>query len=242
LGEGPLGATVAFVGEQPGDQEDLKGRPFVGPAGQLLSRAMADQDPKTLAELNAIIRRTEPLVPGATQAVLGEGSVGATLAFVGEQPGDQEDLKGRPFIGPAGQLLSRAMAEAGIDREASYLTNAVKHFKFTLRGKRRIHEKPTAGEVSHYRWWLDRELEFVAPKLVVALGATAVLALTGKSIPITRARGPFRFDRHDDRFQGFITVHPSYLLRLPDEAKEEAYAAFVDDLKRIAALGAELAA
>ena len=204
--------------------------------------AMADQDPKTLAELNAIIRRTEPLVPGATQAVLGEGSVGATLAFVGEQPGDQEDLKGRPFIGPAGQLLSRAMAEAGIDREASYLTNAVKHFKFTLRGKRRIHEKPTAGEVSHYRWWLDRELEFVAPKLVVALGATAVLALTGKSIPITRARGPFRFDRHDDRFQGFITVHPSYLLRLPDEAKEEAYAAFVDDLKRIAALGAELAA
>jgi len=204
--------------------------------------AMADQDPNSLDELNAIIRKTEPLVPGATQAVLGEGPLGATLAFVGEQPGDQEDLKGRPFVGPAGQLLSRAMAEAGIDREASYLTNAVKHFKFTLRGKRRIHEKPTAGEVSHYRWWLDRELDFVAPKLVVALGATAVLALTGKSIPITRARGPFRFDRRDNRFQGFITVHPSYLLRLPDEAKEEAYAAFLDDLKRIAALGAELAA
>lgn len=204
--------------------------------------AMADQDPKSLDELNAIIRRSEPLVPGATQAVLGEGPVGATLAFVGEQPGDQEDLKGRPFVGPAGQLLSRAMEEAGIDREASYLTNAVKHFKFSLRGKRRIHEKPTAGEVSHYRWWLDRELEFVAPKLVVALGATAVLALTGKSIPITRARGPFRFDRHDNRFQGFITVHPSYLLRLPDEAKEEAYAAFLDDMKRIAALGAELEA
>lgn len=204
--------------------------------------AMADQDPKSLDELNAIIRKTEPLVPGATQAVLGEGPIGATLAFVGEQPGDQEDLKGRPFVGPAGQLLSRAMAEAGIDREPSYLTNAVKHFKFTLRGKRRIHEKPTAGEVSHYRWWLDRELEFVGPKLVVALGATAVLALTGKSIPITRARGPFRFDRHDNRFQGFITVHPSYLLRLPDEAKEEAYAAFVGDLKRIAELGAELAA
>ncbi|GJD33397.1 UdgX family uracil-DNA binding protein [Methylobacterium aerolatum] len=204
--------------------------------------AMADQDPKSLDELNAIIRKTEPLVPGATQAVLGEGPIGATLAFVGEQPGDQEDLQGHPFVGPAGQLLSRAMAEAGIDRGASYLTNAVKHFKFTLRGKRRIHEKPTAGEVSHYRWWLDRELDFVKPKLVVALGATAVLALAGKAIPITRSRGPYRFDRHDDRFQGFITVHPSYLLRLPDEAKEEAYAAFVGDLKRIATLGHDLAA
>ncbi|MGE8128214.1 UdgX family uracil-DNA binding protein [Methylobacterium sp. NPDC080182] len=204
--------------------------------------AMADQDPKSLDELNAIIRRTEPLVPGATQAVLGEGSVGATVAFVGEQPGDQEDRQGRPFVGPAGQLLSRAMAEAGIDRGASYLTNAVKHFKFEERGKRRIHQKPTAGEVSHYRWWLDRELEFVGPKLVVALGATAVLALTGKAIPITRARGPFRFDRHDNRFQGFITVHPSYLLRLPDEAKAEAYAAFVDDLRRVEALGRELTA
>jgi DNA polymerase len=204
--------------------------------------AMADQDPKSLDELNAIIRRTEPLVPGATQAVLGEGPVGATIAFVGEQPGDQEDRQGRPFVGPAGQLLSRAMAEAGIDRGASYLTNAVKHFKFEERGKRRIHQKPTAGEVSHYRWWLDRELEFVGPKLVVALGATAVLALTGKAIPITRARGPFRFDRLDNRFQGFITVHPSYLLRLPEEAKAEAYAAFVDDLRRVEALGRELAA
>lgn len=204
--------------------------------------AMADQDPKSLDELNAIIRRSEPLVPGATQAVVGEGAIGAVLAFVGEQPGDQEDRQGRPFVGPAGQLLSRAMAEAGIAREASYLTNAVKHFKFELRGKRRIHQKPTAGEVSHYRWWLDRELAFVSPKLVVALGATAVLALTGKAVPITRARGPFRFERLGAQTQGFITVHPSYLLRLPDEAKEEAYAAFVDDLRRAEALGRELAA
>ncbi|WP_375463316.1 UdgX family uracil-DNA binding protein [uncultured Methylobacterium sp.] len=203
--------------------------------------AMADQDPKTLDALNAIIKRSESLVPGATQAVLGEGPVGATIAFVGEQPGDQEDRQGRPFVGPAGQLLVRAMADAGVDREASYLTNAVKHFKFEARGKRRIHQKPTAGEVSHYRWWLDRELDFVAPKLVVALGATAVLALTGKAIPVTRARGPFRFERLDNR-QGFITVHPSYLLRLPDEAKAEAYAAFVDDLRRVAELGRELAA
>ncbi|MER2269095.1 UdgX family uracil-DNA binding protein [Methylobacterium oxalidis] len=203
--------------------------------------AMADQDPASLEELNAIIRRTEPLVPGATQAVLGEGPVGAAIAFVGEQPGDQEDRQGRPFVGPAGQLLTRALGEAGIDRASAYLTNAVKHFKFEERGKRRIHQKPTAGEVSHYRWWLDRELDFVAPKLVVALGATAVLALTGKAIPITRARGPFRFERLDNRFQGFITVHPSYLLRLPDEAKQDAYAAFVDDLRRVEALGRELA-
>ncbi|GJE45285.1 hypothetical protein AEGHOMDF_4479 [Methylobacterium soli] len=204
--------------------------------------AMAEQDPTSLDELNAIIRRTEPLVPGATQAVLGEGPVGATVAFVGEQPGDQEDRQGRPFVGPAGQLLARAMAEAGLVRGEAYLTNAVKHFKFEERGKRRIHQKPTAGEVSHYRWWLDRELEFVAPKLVVALGATAVLALTGKAVPITRARGPFRFERFDNRFQGFITVHPSYLLRLPDEAKAEAYAQFVDDLRRVEALAQELAA
>lgn len=201
--------------------------------------AMADQVPDSLEALNAIIRRSEPLVPGATQAVLGEGPVGATIAFVGEQPGDQEDRQGHPFVGPAGQLLSRAMAEAGIDRGEAYLTNAVKHFKFEERGKRRIHQKPTAGEVSHYRWWLDRELDFVAPKLVVALGATAVLALTGKAIPITRARGPAQFEKP---YAGFITVHPSYLLRLPDEAKAEAYAAFVADLRRVHELGQSLAA
>lgn len=197
---------------------------------------MSQDEPETLDALNAIIARSEPLVPGATQAVLGEGPVGARIAFVGEQPGDQEDRQGRPFVGPAGQLLSRALEEAGIDRREAYLTNAVKHFKFTLRGKRRIHEKPTAGEVSHYRWWLDRELGFVAPKLVVALGATAVLALTGKQIPITRARGPADFGRP---FEGFITVHPSYLLRLPDEAaKAAAYQAFVEDLRRAQALAA----
>ncbi len=197
---------------------------------------MAGDEPETLDALNAVIKRSEPLVPGATQAVLGEGPVGARIAFVGEQPGDQEDRQGRPFVGPAGQLLSRALEEAGIDRREAYLTNAVKHFKFTVRGKRRIHEKPTAGEVSHYRWWLDRELDFVGPKLVVALGATAVLALTGKAIPITRARGPADFQRG---FEGFITVHPSYLLRLPDEeAKRMAYETFVDDLRRANAMAA----
>lgn len=199
--------------------------------------AMAAQEPASLEALNAIIRASAPLVPGATQAVLGEGPLGADIAFVGEQPGDQEDLQGRPFVGPAGQLLSRALREAGIDRDRAYLTNAVKHFKFEQRGKRRIHQKPGAGEVAHYRWWLERELAFVAPRLVVALGATAVLALSGRQVPITRARGPATFD--DKPYRGFVTVHPSYLLRLPDEARGEAYAGFVADLRRAAALAAE---
>ncbi|WP_018263211.1 UdgX family uracil-DNA binding protein [Methylobacterium sp. WSM2598] len=201
--------------------------------------AMAAQGPEDLEALNALIRRSEPLVPGATQAVLGEGPVGAAIAFVGEQPGDQEDRLGRPFVGPAGQLLTRAMEEAGLARGSCYLTNAVKHFKFEERGKRRIHQKPTAGEVAHGRWWLDRELGFVHPRLVVALGATAVLALTGKAIPITRARGPARFDGKP--YAGFVTVHPSYLLRLPEEAKAEAYAGFVDDLRRVRMLAQDLA-
>jgi DNA polymerase len=199
--------------------------------------AMSAQEPVSLSDLNALIRRSEPLVPGATQAVPGEGPIGAPIAFVGEQPGDQEDRQGRPFVGPAGQLLSHALAEAGLDRAQAYLTNAVKHFKFEERGKRRIHQKPSAGEVAHYRWWLDRELAFVAPRLVVALGATAVLALTRRQVPITRARGPS--DLGGKPYRGFVTVHPSYLLRLPDEARGDAYAGFVDDLRRAAALAAE---
>ena len=191
--------------------------------------------PQTLAELNKLISSTPPLVPGATQAVLGEGPPNAAVVFVGEQPGDQEDLAGRPFVGPAGQLLSRAMAEAGIERRNAYLTNAVKHFKFEARGKRRLHMKPTAGEVKHYRWWLMKELDFVQPRLVVALGATALLALAGKALPITRVRGPMELDGR----AGYVTVHPSYLLRLPDEAaKQEAYAAFVADLRQVQALAA----
>ena len=197
--------------------------------------AMLDQAPANLAELNAIIRAAGPLVPGATQAVVGEGPPNADIVFVGEQPGDEEDIQGRPFVGPAGRLLDRAMGEAGIDRSQVYLTNAVKHFKFEQRGKRRIHQKPTTGEVSHYRWWLLRELELIEPKLVVAMGATAVLALTGKQIPITRARGPAELL---ERFPGYITVHPSYLLRLPDEeAKAAAYRTFVGDLAAVHEIG-----
>lgn len=195
--------------------------------------AMWDQDPKTLDDLNAIIAASEPLVPGATRAVLGEGPVGASIAFVGEQPGDQEDLQGRPFVGPAGRLLNRAMEEAGIDRTAVYVTNAVKHFKFEQRGKKRLHQKPTASEIKHYRWWLEKELHFVHPGVVVALGATAVQALAGKALPITRCRGPTEFDGHP----GYITVHPSFLLRIPDEAAKAAgYREFVADLKKIRAL------
>lgn len=189
-----------------------------------------DAEPKTLPALNRLIAMSKPLVAGGTRAVLGEGPVGAPVAFVGEQPGDQEDVQGRPFVGPAGQLLDRAMSEAGLDRAAVYVTNAVKHFKFEQRGKRRIHQKPTAGEVKHYRWWLDQELKLVHPRLVVALGATAVLALAGRSLPIGKFRGPADFQGR----AGFITVHPSYLLRIPDRrAKEQGYRDFVRDLRSI---------
>ncbi len=187
-----------------------------------------DADITSIDELNAIIAAAGPLVPGAARAVLGEGPMHPALAFVGEQPGDQEDVEGRPFVGPAGQLLTRAMEDAGIDRATSYLTNAVKHFKYEQRGKRRLHQKPTTGEVKHYRWWLLRELEIVQPKLVVALGGTAALALTGKQLSVMKTRGPHALGE----FPGFVTVHPSYLLRIPDAgAKKKAYRDFVADLR-----------
>lgn len=190
-------------------------------------------EPRTLDELNRIISASEPFVEGGTSAVLGEGPIGAAIAFVGEQPGDVEDREGHPFVGPAGQILDRAMAEAGLDRSAAYVTNAVKHFKFVRRGKRRIHQKPTAGEVRRYRWWLDKEIGFVHPRLTVALGATAALALSGRPLAIGVNRGPFDFEGRP----GFITVHPSSLLRAPDPAaRAMAYDAFVTDLRRIGAM------
>ena len=199
--------------------------------------AMRDREIKSLAQLNRLLKGSEPLVKGATQAVPGEGPEDAEIVFVGEQPGDQEDRQGRPFVGPAGKVFDRALGDAGLDRDRVYVTNAVKHFKFEQRGKRRIHGKPTAGEVKHYRWWLEKELELIRPKLVVALGGTAVLAMTGKSIPIIRARGPAHFP---DGYDGYITVHPSYLLRLPDEdAKAQAYRAFVADMARVREIAAD---
>lgn len=197
--------------------------------------AMVDQEPKTLQALNKLIAAAEPLVSGADHAVLGEGPIGAAIAFVGEQPGDQEDRQGRPFVGPAGQLLDQALEEAGIDRKSVYITNAVKHFKFEPRGKKRIHQKPTMGEVKRYRWWLMKELDLVHPKLVVALGGTAAAALAGKAVSVTKARGRTSFENRP----GYITVHPSYLLRIPDAAdKQQAYKEFVGDLRKIRALAA----
>ena len=130
-----------------------------------------------------------PLYKPATQTVFGEGPIDAPLMFVGEQPGDQEDLAGRPFVGPAGQMFDRAMAEAGLDRSRAYVTNAVKHFKFEQRGKRRIHAKPGAGEIEACRWWIEQEQMLVAPKVTVALGATAARSLFGKVMTIGKERG-----------------------------------------------------
>jgi DNA polymerase len=174
-----------------------------------------------------------PLYRNATQTVFGEGSPNAPLVFVGEQPGDQEDLAGKPFVGPAGQMFDRALAEAGIDRTRVYVTNAVKHFKFEPRGKRRIHQKPNNNEIDACRWWLDKELDLIKPRLTVALGATAARALTGRDTTISRARG--RLMRLREGVEGFITVHPSFLLRLPDEQlKAREYARFVEDLRLVA--------
>jgi DNA polymerase len=199
------------------------------PKAAIEAMQRGSQPPASLEALNRAIAAYVPPAAFAPRAVLGEGPVGARIAFVGEQPGDQEEIQGRPFVGPAGQLLMRALGEAGIVREEAYLTNAVKHFKFEARGKRRIHVTPAAGEVRHYRWWLMDELDLVAPRLVVALGATAALALTGRPVAITRSRGPLTLEKRP----GFVTVHPSYLLRLPDEAaRARAYAAFVDDLRQ----------
>ncbi|HYS46042.1 MAG TPA: UdgX family uracil-DNA binding protein [Rhizomicrobium sp.] len=187
------------------------------------------KNPTSLAALNRLIATAEPLVKGGIRAVLGEGPLHPDLAFVGEQPGDLEDIAGKPFVGPAGKLLDKAMAEAGIDRKQVYVTNAVKHFKFEQRGKRRLHSKPTAGEVKHYRWWLEKELDLVKPRLVVALGATAALALAGKPLAIGKNRGPIILDGRP----GFITIHPSFLLRMREEDKKQAWKDFVADMKRI---------
>ena len=170
-----------------------------------------------------------PLYRDATQTVFGEGPVDAALMFVGEQPGDQEDLAGHPFVGPAGQMFNRAIADAGIDRSRTYVTNAVKHFKFEQRGKRRIHAKPGTGEIEACRWWIEQEQMLVKPQLTVALGATAARSLFGKTMTIGRERGRRLVLANGGA--AMITVHPSYLLRLPDEAqKAEEYARFVADL------------
>ena len=177
-----------------------------------------------------------PLYKPATQTVFGEGPVDAAMMFVGEQPGDQEDLAGRPFVGPAGQVFDRALAAAGVDRAGVYVTNAVKHFKFEPRGKRRIHAKPDTGEIDACRWWIEQERMLVRPRMTVALGATAARSLLGRTVTIGRERGR-AIDLPGEGGTGWITVHPSYLLRLQDKAlAEEEYARFVEDLRAAAAL------
>ena len=190
------------------------------------------QDPATaLATLRAeVLADRGPLAEHATQAVFGEGPIGAALLFVGEQPGDEEDIAGRPFVGPAGRMFNKALEEAGVPRAEAYVTNAVKHFKFTPTGRRRLHQTPDAGDITHYRPFLRREVEIVAPRLVVSLGATALRALTGKAMAITKVRG--EVIRTEDGLPLFPTVHPSYLLRLPDpESKAREYERFIGDLK-----------
>jgi DNA polymerase len=177
----------------------------------------------------------------ATQTVFGEGPLNPTILFVGEQPGDQEDLAGRPFVGPAGQLFDAALEEAGIDRQRAYVTNAVKHFKFQQRGKRRLHSKPDGGEIKACHWWLRQELDLIRPPLTVALGATAARSLFGKVVTITPLRG--KPHQLADGSECWVTVHPSSLLRAPDEqARREGRKLFVADLRKIRKRAEALAA
>ena len=165
----------------------------------------------------------------ATQTVFGEGSSHASIMLVGEQPGDREDIAGHPFVGPAGSILSHALTAIGVSREHVYITNAVKHFKFEVRGKRRMHKKPVDLEIAACHDWLEREIELVAPRLIVALGATAARSLLGRVTPIKVNRG--KLLEYASGVSLLITVHPSFLLRVPEENKDEEYERFVDDLK-----------
>ncbi|GHC64702.1 uracil-DNA glycosylase [Limoniibacter endophyticus] len=177
-----------------------------------------------------------PLYCNATQTVFGEGPENAGTMLVGEQPGDQEDLTGRPFVGPAGKLLEGVLSDVGLKRDRLYVTNAVKHFKFEPRGKRRIHQKPNMSEIKACRWWLTQELELVRPKIVVAMGATALSSLVEKRYKLSDLRGEAM--EREDGGQLFVTVHPSYLLRIPDQGKKrEEMQRFRDDLAKIRALG-----
>ena len=187
--------------------------------------------PSTLEEVRAGIDRCRRCdLWRCGNGVPGEGPAHAALMLVGEQPGDQEERAVRPFVGPSGQMLDKALAAAGVPRAESFVTNAVKHFKHVPRGKRRLHKSPDAGEVVACRWWLDAERRLVRPRVVVALGGTAALGVFGKAMPIGRFRQQAL--QLPDQSQGVVTYHPSYLLRVPDAAaKAEAFGKLVDDLR-----------
>lgn len=194
--------------------------------------------PMTLEALTQAVKACTrcPLHCTATQAVAGEGDASARIMLVGEQPGDREDLEGRPFVGPAGQVLNAALAEVGLDRSGLFVTNAVKHFKFEPRGKRRLHQNPTAGEIDICRWWLDQERQLVKPDVIIALGSSALRGLTGKSSSIASMRG--RPITLPDGARLIATIHPSYLLRLPDRDRAAAErAAFITDLAQARGAG-----
>ena len=205
-----------------------------GRLARLEVKAMLVEDdiPESLDELAADEAACQrcPLYRDATQAVPGVGSVKARLMIVGEQPGDQEDLQGLPFVGPAGKVLDTALERAGIDRSTCFVTNAVKHFKFEPRGKRRLHKTPNAYEIDRCRWWFEQERRLVRPQLIVALGATAARSVFGRPVKIGETRG--RIIELDDSVGALVTVHPSYLLRIREEEdKKAAWKAFLADLR-----------
>src|SRR5437867_13117806 len=196
------------------------------------ARPATPPDTSSLTEVRAASRQCTAchLYKQATQTVFGEGPKGAPMMLVGEQPGDYEDVAGKPFVGPAGKIMDRALEEAGIDRSQVYVTNAVKHFKWELRGKRRIHQKPNSREIAACRPWLEAELRLVKQKLVVVLGATAAQAIFGPSFRVTRERGKVLSSKFAPRV--LATVHPSSLLRQPDEeSRQREYKRFVADLR-----------
>jgi DNA polymerase len=189
---------------------------------------------KSLTALRKAVQKCRAcdLYKNATQAVFGAGSASARIVFVGEQPGNEEDRQGLPFVGPAGKLLDRALVEAGIDRSEVYLTNVVKHFKFEERGKRRIHKKPNSAEINACRPWLEAEISVIKPTMIVCLGATAAQALLGRTYRLTKERG--KFTRNERAPYVTATIHPSAILRAPDEEqRHQQYKELVDDLKQI---------
>jgi DNA polymerase len=205
-------------------------------SGESITTPVSAPDSRSLTVLReaAAHCRDCPLWKDATQTVFGEGRKAARIMLIGEQPGDREDLAGKPFVGPAGQMLDRALEQAGVERTATYVTNAVKHFKFEPRGKRRIHKTPNELEITACHQWLARELRAIEPELVIALGGTAARAVFGRATAIGKNRGHIISSQPvlpDMMTDVLVTVHPSYLLRVPDGDRDDAYAQFVADLK-----------